>query len=125
VIANTNVFEKDDQEGKWELTSETNDGKEEPSDTKLILTFESGSVTQSKGSVIRKYQYSIDATQSPKRVVFVSMCESKEVKLNFIFQIEDKKLKLCSEDKSDGDFPKEFESKAGSKRILLILKKQD
>ena len=64
--------------------------------------------------------FSIDATQYPRAVDIVT--RDKKEALG-IYRFDDDRLVVCLTDAEEGSRPKEFSAKAGSKRMLMVLKK--
>jgi uncharacterized protein (TIGR03067 family) len=123
-------------QGKWELVSATYDGKPRapsPFPGKVIWTIAKNKLTYppprtKDGKVAgppEEDEITIDATKKPKAIDVRQVREGKEpVVQRAIYALDGDQLKICA-DMADKGRPEAFESKAGSGRSLIILKRAE
>jgi uncharacterized protein (TIGR03067 family) len=123
----TRAADKDDknQEGTWEVTSMTVDGKEAPkSKEKMLLIIKDNTYTiEVGGKTIEKGKYKLDTSKTPylldvtpeegadKGKTMKGLCEIKGDEMRGCFTLDGK------------DRPKELASKAGSGMMLVTYKR--
>jgi uncharacterized protein (TIGR03067 family) len=112
-----------DLKGKWEVTSATYDGNERPASQGGQLVFGDGEIKALKdGKEVRTLKFTTDLKANPKRI---DMTRADGKSAPGIFVVEKDELKLCYRDygETENGPPKKFESAAGDKVFLLVLKR--
>ncbi|HYV36324.1 MAG TPA: TIGR03067 domain-containing protein [Gemmataceae bacterium] len=108
--------------GTWQVTTATEGGvKKPPEETATIqMVFASDKITLRIDGVGKDAAYKIDASKKPKQIEITP--EGSPQKLLGIFELAGDSLKLCVSHE-EGMRPTEFKSDAGSKVILIELKR--
>ncbi len=113
--------------GVWKCVSGVNDGKPLPEDIvkQLKLTLTKDKYKTEKGTVLLfDGLYKIDAKQRPKHIDITAPEGDQAGKTSKgIYTLEGDTLKMCYAN-SDGERPKEFESKPGSGVTLVVWKRE-
>jgi len=114
---------KDDAEalkGIWEVVSTTHDGKDAPAKGRTLV-FGGNSFTAYTGDKPeRAIAFTLDPTTNPKRIDLDR--GGKDGKAYGIYLLDKDELKLCYGEPG-AERPRAFESKAGKKVFLIVLKK--
>jgi uncharacterized protein (TIGR03067 family) len=106
--------------GKWEVTAASFNGNESPALKGRVLEFTDSEFTTYDGDKKgRTIAFKADATTKPKTIDLLR--GSDDVKALGIYEIEKDELKICYAEPG-ADRPTKFESAAGSKVFLLVLK---
>ncbi len=112
-----------DLAGKWEVTSATYDGNDRPASQGGQLVFGDGEIKALKdGKEVRTLKFTVDPKASPRRI---DMTRPDGKSAPGIYVVEKDELKLCYRDYGEAESgpPKKFESAAGDKVFLLVLKR--
>jgi uncharacterized protein (TIGR03067 family) len=111
---------KDSLDGPWRFVSVIAEGKPAPEDqVKLLqLAFRGDKVTLSVLDKSKEGTFKADPTKNPKQF---EMALFGPVTASGIYRIEKDTLTLCFSER--GERPTRFESKPGSKNILMVLKR--
>jgi RNA polymerase sigma factor (sigma-70 family) len=111
--------------GGWKLVQFTADGKVQHPEGQIGLqhiyfTKDKGFFLD-QGKPVAVVTYKADRSQKPAQIDLEA--EGKPEKLRGIFEISEGQLKLCMVEDPKAPRPTEFESKADSKIVLLVLKR--
>ena len=115
--------------GTWEVVDWVNNGEPLPQEQVKLMqvqfTQDEMFMSLPKATGKREYTYKIDPTQKPKTIDTTPNLTKVKVKANTagIYEFEEETLKLCLASFGSGLRPKEFESKAGTGRVLITLKR--
>jgi uncharacterized protein (TIGR03067 family) len=106
--------------GTWAVESAVAGGKEEPADKieKVRFIFAGDKLTFKEGDKEEEGSFKIDPAKKPKQIDLTIKGKSHEG----IYAFAKGKLKLCVA--LEGGRPTKFESPAGSKTILVVLKRE-
>jgi uncharacterized protein (TIGR03067 family) len=118
--------------GVWVGQTMQAGGKEVPAAAvqKMRWEFQAGKLLMrgnSKSDPDREEQstYKIDLEQAPHELDFTPEAQARDKTVRGIFKISGDKLTVCMQHaNTDGSRPSEFESPAGSKIVLMVLKKE-
>lgn len=117
--------EKAKLQGTWKVVSLEIDGTKAPEEDikKMSLVFQDGkAITRRTGDKDYEATYTIDPSQKPATVEFVSGNE-KEKPIRCIYLLNGDDLKICASMPGDAR-PKEFTSKKGEQTSLIVLKRE-
>jgi uncharacterized protein (TIGR03067 family) len=106
--------------GIWEVVSSHFDGNEVPSTGRTLVFGEkefTAYIADKKG---RTLKFTLDAAANPKRIDLDK--GGKDGKAYGIYALDKDELKICYGEPG-AERPKAFESKAGDKKFLLVLKR--
>jgi uncharacterized protein (TIGR03067 family) len=107
--------------GTWSMVSGVKSGEDAPDDLKrefrLIFAAEGKLTVKLEGKDLEG-TYKLDQAKKPKQVDFT--VDGKD--MPGIYALDGDKLKICVSEEDNR--PKEFASEAGSKTILLVLKRE-
>lgn len=119
VAAPGRADDQKDIEGHWKIEKAIRGGNEIPADERenTVLEFKGGKVTIHAKKQEKPAEFTLDPKTSPKNIVIKPEGQDKE--LLGIYQLKGDRLTICFN--REGDRPKQFESKAGSKHVLIIL----
>lgn len=107
--------------GKWEVSAATFNGTAFTGPKDRILDFGEDEVTMFDGRAPTRYAaYTLDATTDPKHIDLDSGAGDK--KALGIFALDKDELKICYAEPG-AERPAKFESKAGARVFLLVLKR--
>jgi uncharacterized protein (TIGR03067 family) len=107
--------------GKWEVTAAKFNGADSESLTGRFLVFDQGEFTTYQGDTKgRTVRFTVDPKADPKKIDLTAGSEDK--KAAGIYAVTKDELKLCYGEPG-ADRPGKFESAAGSRVFLLILKR--
>jgi uncharacterized protein (TIGR03067 family) len=120
--------DKDSLQGVWVAQSMEADGNAAPAEAvkRMRFTFK-GDKLLVKGNYDDDREdectYKVDPRQSPKHLDFTPVKEKKPIR--GIYEVKGDELKVCLRhaDSSEGR-PTEFATKAGSRLVLIVFKKQ-
>lgn len=129
VVASDKGADLDKLQGKWEVVELVEDGKVIPRSA-IEEWLPSGGKFQIEDNAVvfvsphdgKKHVrlFALDQTQSPKGIDLQTKSRKDAVG---IYRIDAEQVVLCLIDPLDGDRPTEFNSKAGSNRILMTLQR--
>jgi uncharacterized protein (TIGR03067 family) len=106
--------------GIWEVVSTTHDGKDVPAKGRTLV-FRGNAFTAYTGDKPeRTIAFTLDPSTDPKRIDLDR--GGKDEKAYGIYLLDKDELKLCYGEPG-AERPKAFESKAGKKVFLVVLKK--
>ena len=106
--------------GVWQVVATTFDGKEVPSAGRTLL-FGDGQFTAYVGDTKgRTLRFTLDPTTSPKRIDLDKGGDGGQA--YGIYALDKEELKICYGEPG-AERPKAFESKAGDKVFLLVLRR--
>lgn len=113
-------------EGRWQLVSETDDGKEMPAAEakKIQLTFEPGGKWQVRldGKVVGGGTLTLDPRPRPKTLDYLfTEGEQKGARFTAIYELDGATFRHCGVLK--GDRPADFSAKAGTGRSLTVFRR--
>jgi len=114
---------KDDAEalkGIWEVVSTTHDGKDVPAKGRTLVFSGSAFTAYTGDRPERTIAFTLDPSTNPKRIDLDR--GGKDGKAYGIYLLDRDELKLCYGEPG-AERPKAFESKAGTKVFLLVLKR--
>jgi uncharacterized protein (TIGR03067 family) len=107
--------------GKWEIVSASFNGNASPTLKGRILAFGESEFTTYDGEFKgRTIAFTLDPKADPKQIDLNR--DGGETKALGIYAIDKDELKLCYAEPG-ADRPKKFESAAGSKMFLLVMKR--
>lgn len=107
--------------GKWEITSASFNGNASPKLKGRVLEFGANEFTTYEGeSKGRTISFTLNPKASPKEIDLNR--DGGDTKALGIYSIEKDELKLCYAEPG-ADRPKTFESAAGDKVFLLVMKR--
>jgi uncharacterized protein (TIGR03067 family) len=107
--------------GKWEIVSASFNGNVSPMLKGRILKFGDGEFTTYDGDEKgRTIAFTLDPKADPKQIDLNR--DGGETKALGIYAMDKDELKICYAEPG-AERPKDFESKAGSKVFLLVLKR--
>ena len=115
-------------QGVWVAQSMEADGKPAPAEAvkRLRITFNNDKLFLAGNFNDDREEecvYKIDPTQSPKHLDFTPPKEKKAILA--IYEVKGDELKICLRHASSSDGrPTEFATKAGSRLVLMVLKKE-
>jgi uncharacterized protein (TIGR03067 family) len=115
-------------QGAWRLVSWEQEGKQFEVTEERSWVFDKDTVTlKGGGKVQAKARFKIDTSQKP-RAIDLSYTEpdSEEYKGRqslAIYEVDKEALKCCSVRSGEGDRPKEFATKEGTKHMLIKFEK--
>jgi uncharacterized protein (TIGR03067 family) len=106
--------------GIWEVVSTTHDGKDVPAKGRTLVFSASAFTAYTGDKPERTIAFTLDPTTDPKRIDLDR--GGKDGKAYGIYLLDKDELKLCYGEPG-AERPKAFESKAGQKVFLLVLKR--
>ena len=110
--------------GEWEVVSGKVDGKDEDLDGAKVI-FKDNKMTFKGKNDEHEAAFKLDSTKKPKQADFVpSDGDQAGQTLKGIYSLEKDELKLCIGLDPSQERPTDFTSEDGSKRILVVLKRQ-
>ncbi len=104
--------------GTWSVVSMIQDGNNVPNAADQAVTFDGKNVTIKEKERDSKGTCKLDATKDPRHIDLIPN-DNPDRKLLGIYSLKGDELTICL---AGGDRPTEFESKAGSRRRLVVLK---
>jgi uncharacterized protein (TIGR03067 family) len=118
-------------QGNWQVVSSEEDGNPTPDFIvqALQITMKGDEITlkgvEDLAERFGKVTFTIDPATTPKIIEFkVVAGKEKDNRYEGIYELKDDQLKICATTRSGGDRPDEFKTKAGSSRILFVLKRE-
>ena len=113
-------------QGTWKILKMQRGGMDAPPQFlkgKMVVEKKTFTLVMSANGMERKspIEVKIDSTKSPSRIDFVN--KKGEVSNIGIYKLDGKKLTICFVRK-DGERPSKFESKEGSKVMMMVLEKK-
>jgi uncharacterized protein (TIGR03067 family) len=120
--ASARADDQKDIEGHWKIEKALRGGNEMPAEErdKTTLEFKGGKVTIHADKQEKPAEFTLDPKTTPKNIVIKPEGQDKE--LQGIYQLKGDSLTICFS-REGADRPKEFESKEGSKHMLIVLKR--
>jgi uncharacterized protein (TIGR03067 family) len=110
--------------GTWNVESITVDGAKKEDLTGGKFTFDGDKMMIKLGDMIHEGTFKLDASKEPKQIdVTPGDGPDKDKLLEGIYFLSKDELKLCIGHHSGDERPKDFESKEGSKGLLIVLKR--
>src|SRR5262249_45608483 len=107
--------------GTWKVTSMIVNGKEDANASDHGITFDGEKVTIKEKNGESKGTCKIDTAKEPKQID-LTPDDDPDKKIVGIYSLKDDELKLCLT--RGAERPTEFESKEGSKRRFVVLKRE-
>jgi uncharacterized protein (TIGR03067 family) len=116
-------------QGRWDVTELVEDGRVIPHEAirewlpsggKLEIVDNALMYASPQDGKKHAKIFTIDPTQIPKGIELVTREKKEAVG---IYKFDDGQLVVCLSDPEDGPQPTEFSAKAGSKRMLMVLKR--
>jgi uncharacterized protein (TIGR03067 family) len=106
-------------EGTWSVVSVVERGKKVPADNLAEVQFviAGDKLTMKKGDKSEDGTIKLDPTQKPAHI---DVTHGEKTKMG-IYSVTKDELKICV---GDTERPKEFDSPAGSKIVLIVLKRE-
>lgn len=107
-------------QGTWAVSSAEKAGQKAPEGDaeKATMTFSDGKFAWKAGGREAKGRFTLDAAKAPPEISI----DAGDKKLTGIYKLEGDDLKICVG--IGDDRPSEFATKAGSKSLLIILKRE-
>jgi len=114
----------DKLQGVWQIQSRQEDGQDDkPRELgKVRITIAGNKITVDEDGMVSEGSFTIDAGKKPAQIDLVPP-KADEGKNLGIYQVEGDTLKLCY-GRPGADRPTEFATKAKSKHVLMIFKKE-
>jgi uncharacterized protein (TIGR03067 family) len=113
-------------EGTWVFTKYVNDGKAAPEDAlkKLELTVKGNESAFKRGDDVTHGRYILRPDKDPKELnIEILDGPNKGKTFPAIYAFDGAELRICL-NRGGKDRPRKFESEAGSKNVLEVLKKK-
>jgi uncharacterized protein (TIGR03067 family) len=122
VVGMTRADDTKDIQGTWKIERALMGGMEMPAEAreKMTLEFKDGKATVHRGGKDEPADFTLDDAGKPKGIVIKA---KNDENLEGIYELKGDSLKICLGRKGE-DKPKEFESKEGTKTMLLVLKRE-
>jgi uncharacterized protein (TIGR03067 family) len=121
----TKATDKDRLQGTWVVVSAENDGKphNDPVGDRLEFSGETVFARHKEGKP-QKATFKLDPSKKPKAMDVVHQGETEPFRL--IYLLDGDVLKLCgpNDPGPGGKRPTEFTAKAGSRQVVMVLKRQ-
>lgn len=115
--------DQEDIRGTWIVVAAQYSGEPKPNSIGERWTYDKDSLTcVSKAGVTEVYSYQLDASKTPRELSVLSKDDGFLV--IEIYSLEGDTLKVCFSYKNN-DVPKEFVSKRGDGRFLVVLKRAE
>jgi uncharacterized protein (TIGR03067 family) len=118
--AEDNKKDQEKLQGKWSVVSAERDGQahDKIKDDKLVIASDRITITKASGNEEPAVTFTLDATKKPKHIdVMVS-----GMTMQAIYELDGDNLKLCFA-RPGAERPGDFTTKAGSERMLVVLKR--
>jgi uncharacterized protein (TIGR03067 family) len=118
-------------QGTWQVVSALDSGKPVPDEVvhnlKIVIKEDRLTLKGVEDLILKfgKIKLVVDPSTMPKILDFkIEAGSEKDSTFEGIYEFKDKRLKICASTVS-GNRPSEFESKAGSNRVLFVLKREN
>ncbi len=120
--------DKDRLQGTWQAVSSQNDGRDDPDAQAHRLTFAGETFTiRRDGHVMIKGTFRIDPDKKPKTIDMILTEAPRDDQRGKtalgIYELDGDTLKWCVGRPGEGERPKEFAAKDGSRRMFVTLKR--
>jgi uncharacterized protein (TIGR03067 family) len=121
LVAQENKTDKDLIQGTWTMESGEKGGEKAPDEIVkgLKITFDGDKIIVSLMDKTMEGAFTLDPTKKPKTMDFNVGPE----KIQAIYELSGNTLRICGTDAKEGR-PGEFKSGAGSKTVLMLLKRE-
>ena len=123
--------EREKMQGDWKVVSSEEDGNPTPDfivqAVKLTIKGDQISLKGVEDLAERfgKVTFTLDPATTPKIMDFkIVAVKDKDNSHEGIYELKGDELKLCITTRSGGNRPDEFKTKAGSNRVLVVLKRE-
>ena len=124
LVAPARADDQKEIQGAWKIEKAVRGGQDMPAEEREKTTLEfkgSKAIVHHGASGEKPAEFTLDSAAKPKSIVIKPENEQKE--LLGIYELKGDTLKICL-GRDGADRPKDFESKEGSKSMLLILKRE-
>jgi uncharacterized protein (TIGR03067 family) len=129
VAADNDKTDKERLQGAWRPTSGERGGAVQEEAKEHLLIFEGSTFTIKRGDQqLMKGTFTLDPSQTPKtidmKITEGRRDEDKGKEVHGIYELTKDSLKWCTASPGSKDRPMEFATKAGSKEMLVVLKRE-